>query len=129
MVELPGNIKAGLELEPRIATMAPAEPNLVRLLEALRLLESSWGEDLDIVVDVNQDGHGYLRRTFRSGKMTTNWNVGIKAGKYVNACMTGADQYETIFPDFVAAAFGFGGRVQPSVAAAAFNKVMTSRQP
>jgi hypothetical protein len=130
MINYPDQIRAGLELESRVAAMAPKAPDIARLLEALRLLEGAWGEDLAIVV---RNCHGSLYRTYKSGKMTTHSYAAIKDGQYVIGFMTGADEYDVVCPNFVAAAFMFAERPLPTVQAANFTSwtvaTMAPREP
>jgi hypothetical protein len=117
MINYPDQIKAGLELESRVAALATEEPDIARLLEGLRLLEAAYGEDVAIV---ERNGHRSLYRTYKSGKMTTYAYLTIKDGRYIIGVMTGADQYDVVCPNFVAAVFRFAGKPVPTLQAIVF---------
>ncbi len=114
-VEIPGWMAtssaehAAQDLERRIAAMAPEEPHIIRLYEAIKILEHAWGLDLDIKLDLANtlQSRTYIRRTTRGPNGGASFNLGIDmAGGYTNSVMYHADTYSYAYANFVAA-YGF----------------------
>jgi hypothetical protein len=113
MTVSPAPANVNIELEERIAEMAPDEPDILILFEAIRVLEERWQLNLNIEVSYKSktQAQTILRQKIPQGKGTLYSNMGITGGNYTNSCQFAADTYEIIYSNFVAAAYGFCGKV------------------
>ena len=108
--------KDEIELEERIAQMAPKEPDILVLYEAIKLLQQCLGLNFDIEVShkSNIQLNTVLRRRIKQEYGILYFNMGVVNGHYTNSCQFSADRTETIYANFVAAAYGFCQKV-PSI--------------
>jgi hypothetical protein len=103
-VRLPSDVAKNFRHE-RVALMAPSEPDMSRVLEALRLLEAMTGKDFAIAMDTNPVPNE-IRRPEADGSISY---LRIEGRKYVTDLIRNGDRQSKTHPNFVSAVSGFVG--------------------
>ena len=98
--------------------MTPPKADTPRLLDALRLLETTWRDDLAIVVD-KRNGRTWLSRSTTEGGEAAHWSTSIIDDGYVCFIETVSGKQKKVYPSFIAAVYAFAGKpLTPEHAAA-----------
>jgi hypothetical protein len=116
-VEVLSILPSGEQLETRVAAMAPTEPDILRVLDALRFLERETGKILNVErIETGFRGTPALRRTSNSGLRSVTFfqTICVENGEYVDYCQVMNDRYEEHYSSFTAAVFDFAEFVLPS---------------